>query len=107
MCRYLALLTISGGISGLRDARDARDEVLGAVSTMPSFERAAERAAVRDARDEVLGAVSTMPSFERPAERAAKDDFGSASIDGGGSGAPAVRGRPLHGRRGRIELLAR
>ena len=45
MCRCLALLTISGGVSGLRDARDARDEVLGAVSTMPSFERPAERAA--------------------------------------------------------------
>ncbi|KAH8053942.1 hypothetical protein JL722_9103 [Aureococcus anophagefferens] len=59
----LVLMTISGGISGLLDARDARNEV--------------------------LGAVSTMPSFERPAERAAKDDFGSASIAGGGSGAPA------------------
>ncbi|KAH8092883.1 hypothetical protein JL720_5050 [Aureococcus anophagefferens] len=35
-----------------------------------------------------MGAVETS-SFERPAESAAKDDFGSASIDGGGSGAPA------------------
>ena len=56
----LVLMTISGGISGLLDARDARSEV--------------------------LGAVSTMPSFEQPAERAAKDDFGSASLAGGGSG---------------------
>ena len=45
MCCCLALLTISGGVFGLRDARDVRDEVLGAVSTMPSFERPAERAA--------------------------------------------------------------
>ncbi|KAH8073921.1 DNA-directed 5'-3' RNA polymerase [Aureococcus anophagefferens] len=64
MCCWLVLMTVSGGISGLRDARDGRTE---------------RRA----------GAVSTTPSFERPAERAAKDDFGSASIDGGGSGAPA------------------
>ena len=56
----LVLMTISGGISGLLEARNARNEV--------------------------LGAVSTMPSFEQPAERAAKDDFGSASLAGGGSG---------------------
>ncbi|KAH8092890.1 hypothetical protein JL720_5057 [Aureococcus anophagefferens] len=61
MCCCLVLMTISGGVSGLRDARDARDE---------------RRA----------GVVETA-SFDRPAERAAKDDFGSASIAGGGSGA--------------------
>ena len=77
----LVLMTISGGISGLLDSRDVRDE-------------------------RRVGVFETS-SFEQPAERAAKDDFGSASIDGGGSGAPAVRGRPLHGRRGRIALLAR
>ncbi|KAH8056480.1 hypothetical protein JL722_7314 [Aureococcus anophagefferens] len=100
MCCWLVLMTVSGGISGLRDARDGRTERrAGAVSTTPSFERPAERAAKDaagsasiagggsgdaagargDARDEALGAVSTTPSFERPPERAAKDDFGSAS----------------------------
>ena len=101
-------MTVSGGISGLRDARDGRTERQAGVFKTASFERPAEHAAKDaagsasidgggsgdaagargDARDEALGAVSTTSSFERPAERA-KDDFGSASIDGGGSGAPA------------------
>ncbi|KAH8051144.1 hypothetical protein JL720_15206 [Aureococcus anophagefferens] len=45
MCRCLALLTISGGVSGLRDARDARDERRVGVFETSSFERPAERAA--------------------------------------------------------------
>ena len=109
MCCCLVLMTVSGGISGLRDARDGRTERRAGVFETASFERPAEHAAKDaagsasidgggsgdaagargDARDEALGAVSTTSSFEQPAERAAKDDFGSASIDGGGSGAPA------------------
>lgn len=45
-------MTISGGISGLLDSRDVRDE-------------------------RWVGVFETS-SFEQPAERAAKDDFGSA-----------------------------
>ncbi|KAH8057449.1 hypothetical protein JL721_9698 [Aureococcus anophagefferens] len=104
-------MTTSGGVSGLRDARDARDERRTSVVDT-SFERSAERAAkddfgsaslmtisggvsglrdARDARDEVMGAVSTVPSFERPAERAAKDDFGSASLMTTSGGFPGLR----------------
>ena len=55
----LVLMTISGGISGLLDSRDVRDE-------------------------RQVGVFETS-SFEQPAERAAKDDFGSASLAGGGA----------------------
>ena len=61
VCCCLALLTISGGVFGLRDARDARDEVLGAVSTMPSFERPAERAQLRE---KLLLARDQAPLFD-------------------------------------------
>ncbi|KAH8092735.1 hypothetical protein JL720_4895 [Aureococcus anophagefferens] len=45
MCCCLVLLTISGGVSGLRDAREARNERRAGVFETSSFERPAERAA--------------------------------------------------------------
>ena len=45
MCRCLVLMTISGGVSGLRDAREARTERRAGVFETSSFERPAERAA--------------------------------------------------------------
>ncbi|KAH8075704.1 hypothetical protein JL721_1720 [Aureococcus anophagefferens] len=45
MCCCLVLLTISGGVSGLRDAREARTERRAGVFETSSFERPAERAA--------------------------------------------------------------
>ncbi|KAH8052380.1 hypothetical protein JL721_10854 [Aureococcus anophagefferens] len=44
MCCCLVLLTISGGVSGLRDAREARTERRAGVFETSSFERPAERA---------------------------------------------------------------
>ena len=45
MCCCLVLMTVSGGISGLRDARDGRTERRAGVFKTASFERPAEHAA--------------------------------------------------------------